>query len=97
MPRARSALAPKWSISQNGKLVGAVTHVILLCGIKRKKRALPSFLYLDIEFLQEYFEFILRRKAGIKKITTLGIPLFKASRVEKLMFLVNDKGRNIML
>jgi len=34
VPRARSALAPKWSIIQNGKLVGAVTHVILLCGAK---------------------------------------------------------------
>ena len=29
MPRARSALAPKWSIIQDGKLVGAVTHVMV--------------------------------------------------------------------
>ena len=29
MPRARSALAPIWSIIQNGKLVGAVTHVLV--------------------------------------------------------------------
>ena len=28
-PRAHSALAPKWSIIQNGKLVGAVTHVLV--------------------------------------------------------------------
>ena len=29
MPRAQSALAPKWSLIQNGKLVGAVTHVLI--------------------------------------------------------------------
>ena len=54
-------------------------------------------LHFYIEFFQNYLEFILCRKTGIKKIASLGIPLFKASIVEKLMLLVNDKGRNIVL
>ncbi|MBQ8380808.1 MAG: hypothetical protein IJY18_02840 [Clostridia bacterium] len=29
MPRARSALAPKWSIIQDGKLVGAITYILV--------------------------------------------------------------------
>ena len=58
---------------------------------------MPSFLHFYIEFFQNHLEFILCRKTGINKITSLGIPLFKTSIVEKLMLLVYNKRNDIVL
>ena len=58
---------------------------------------MPSFLYLDIEFLQEYLKFILCRKAGINKESALRIPFLEPSVIKELMLLVYNERYDIML